>query len=1143
MQNSLNIADFLPKYPYIENINDSHTHTSDLLAYNDISFEQAIFNKKEFYENRLETIETKPTTKGDLMKHQRIVARYMSIVTPYDGLLLFHAMGSGKACSAIGIAEELLYRSSMTDATQINGKIKGIIFIARGPNILNNIAKELVYVCTDGKYIPDDLDRIKPEMRAAKIRRHLAPFYKFFTIDKFIKTINSLSKDDIIKRFSNYAFCFDEVHNLRVKDMNPKNPANSDYTIIHKFLHLIENKKVILMSGTPMADAPSEIADVMNLILPRDQQMPRGDHFDNTFLIQDPEEPLIYNINRSNVDLLKSFFKGRISYLKSIVADIDITYEGTTLGLLNNFTIYIDDMVVDSIQNISYLQAYAQDSQKFSLQNIQISTILSDEENVLDTEPTKNIATGITGLFHNSQQAAVFVFPDGSYGSVGFKRYITETTTSNVFNMLTGATQHTEFKITRQPIDAERKILESLEMFINKEGPDKKLDQLAKLSIKFANVIRLLQDNKKSKRSSFVYCNWVKGSGLIVFALILEIFGYSRASGGETTPKPRYALLTSAVATENQISSFIDTFNKPENVYGEIINVVIGSKIISEGVTLKNVQDIHILTPHWNFTVTEQALSRAIRAFSHDTLRDANHKNKINKPIEVKVYLHTVIPAIQEPNGDWVHELDESIDLKMYEKSEAKDISIKRIENVIKQSAFDCALNYKRNKRDGREDYSRDCDYNECQYTCDGIDKYELTKSELDLSTYRLYYQSERINNFVSILKKLFLEYFIISYSQLLHQHSSYYSEFEILSALNKLINNSIPVYNKYGFLCYIQNFNNFYFLVNNLGIDNAATPQQYYTKYPPINSPLTFNSLVGKLRTTNFPNIIQKICTIPFVMPTNPNFTINEQSRISLFNKLPLEIQEQFLEAAYISKNTLHSTSTPLADWIIQLTNLYIVSSPSNPSIITSLLLASTNTFRVYDASTTSWSNADAEQTKNCITTITNIFEFQEKSPYGYYGIESYDKFYIKETQQQSAQKKGRDCTTIQIWQLYYIILKFNAIMLTDITIHNEPSFQEIKNSLEASPHFRTLHENINRNDPKFGTNMLSKNYKNGLYMIYLYILNKIQKPKICEDIKHFLHQHHYIVGYYLTTKNFKTDPVPIEKQKRKKPTIAPRK
>lgn len=40
----------------------------------------------------------------ELMPHQSFVKNFMSFQTPYNSLLLYHGLGTGKTCSAIGIA-------------------------------------------------------------------------------------------------------------------------------------------------------------------------------------------------------------------------------------------------------------------------------------------------------------------------------------------------------------------------------------------------------------------------------------------------------------------------------------------------------------------------------------------------------------------------------------------------------------------------------------------------------------------------------------------------------------------------------------------------------------------------------------------------------------------------------------------------------------------------------------------------------------------------------------------------------------------------------------------------------------------------------------------------------------------------------
>ena len=67
----------------------------------------------------------------ELAPHQAFVRNFLSFQTPYNGLLLYHGLGSGKTCSAISVCEEM--RSYM----QQMGITKRIMIVA-SPNVQDN---------------------------------------------------------------------------------------------------------------------------------------------------------------------------------------------------------------------------------------------------------------------------------------------------------------------------------------------------------------------------------------------------------------------------------------------------------------------------------------------------------------------------------------------------------------------------------------------------------------------------------------------------------------------------------------------------------------------------------------------------------------------------------------------------------------------------------------------------------------------------------------------------------------------------------------------------------------------------------------------------------------------------------------------
>ena len=141
---SINISD---------NIRDTETKNSSInlksqFSYPELSdtkFNLKITNKKEFldnisFENNIDDIEkiSNEICNQDfqLAPHQIFIRNFMSKLTPYNSLLLYHGLGTGKTCSAIGVSEEMrLYMKEMN--------IKRKILIIASPNVQENFRLQL----------------------------------------------------------------------------------------------------------------------------------------------------------------------------------------------------------------------------------------------------------------------------------------------------------------------------------------------------------------------------------------------------------------------------------------------------------------------------------------------------------------------------------------------------------------------------------------------------------------------------------------------------------------------------------------------------------------------------------------------------------------------------------------------------------------------------------------------------------------------------------------------------------------------------------------------------------------------------------------------------------------------------------------
>lgn len=1002
----MDISDFLPIYPEIDQ--------GDIPIY-DVPFNQAIYNKKEFYELKLQPTEARPE-KGELTRHQKVISRFMSTYTPYDSLLLFHAMGTGKTCSALGAAEQI--------KSENNG-IKKVIVLAKGKPILNNILKELIYVCTNNKYVPNPDPRgYKNEIQILK--KQVADFYRFYTFHEFASKIRNLKDSEINKFYSNTMIIIDEVHNLRIK--NKKLTGGVDvYAQIHRFLHHITNKKVLLLSGTPMQDLPQEIGSILNLMLPLDKQLPTGKKFIDEFL-ETPQSGSAYIFKKDKQEEFRSRIIGLVSYLKPMrSAMVEKKFIGDKISDLEMFKIYQDEM--SDFQSENYMKVYIEEKGDHS-----------------------NATKYYSGWFANSRQAASFVFPDGSYGNKGFKKYIDE-----------------KIKKTLSKKSKTYALKSDFKNLLTGGNYDEILQNIREYSAKYADAIDCILKNPQ--KNCWLYSNLVTGSGLIVLSLLLELFGFTKATGTERSGGKRYAILTGDLSP-NDINRIIRGFNHPRNAKGEYIQVILGSRVVSEGISLYNVQQVHILTPHWNFSETDQAIARAFRLGSHSALLKTQNR------VVVDVYLHAALPTDKK----------DSIDLKMYTKSEIKDVSIKSIERQLKIAAMDCELFKDRNdhrifRRVGlspsSEDFSRECEYAECKYTCDGITKSSSTQN---ISTYQLYYIQDKIRNVHKHVKELFRTRFIIQLSEITEAFTDY-TIFEILTAMSELVKNDTVIYNKYGFKNYIREQHNYFFLVDNI----SSVPDYlnvFYTRVPNLKLQENFENIVDKQYSKYLQQAISKLKTY------SESGDEDAIKRLLIRNfehpgkAIPEKIQEYLLEQAY-----LQETATPFGTWVKDYFSNKVITH--NSTIISTL--GEKN--RCLENGV--WQDCPDEIDEIVKQKQGDVQTQLENNPFGYYGIIENGRFKIRDVTDKSlltnikknVQTKGQVCQTTKKYKLLTVLL----------AIANEPVITGNKNIKDMKKEIQTLK---NYKDAKSTMESIDGDpTEKDIKILYYY--GAMKKPKICKTIQ----------------------------------------
>ena len=867
----MEIIDFLPKYPNIED-----TKYPNLNPYENKNFNDVLYHKKEFYENRLEEDEKFPSEKGMLTKYQNTIVRFLSSNTPYNRLLLVHDPGLGKTCSAIGSIERIKNE---------NSNFKGALILAKGDTILDNFKEQLVQKCTRGQYIPENFQKLSQREKVFRIKK-LISYYNFNTFQIFAKELEKINDTILKERYSNLIIVIDEVHNLRIQDKSQEDEKQpiEVYKQFHRFIHTVENCKILLMSGTPLKDSIEELSSIGNLLVSKDQQFPEGEQFLKEYTTL---ENNIYKIKDAKIPEIKKKLKGKVSVLKERPSKVQKKFLGKRLKHLD-----VDILEMSQHQLEGYIDAFNKDIE------------------------TKS-------LLENSREASLFVFPDGSYGNTGFKKYISEIEEKKIPSKRSKIALQKRYKFNNN-FDIK-----------NTDTDEVKLEKIKKYSCKYASVIEKIL-NKKG--NCFLYSSIVEGSGCILLSLLLELFGYSRANGTETEVGKRYALLTGSTTNKKTI---VERFNKLDNVEGEIIQIIVGSRAVSEGLSFNNIIFEGILTPHWNYSETSQAIARGIRLGSHNELI------KLGKTPKVEIQQSVA-------TSKNFKEKEYSIDLHMYKISEDKDVSIKSVLRILMEISFDCALNYKRNRIFGK-DGSRECEYQNCEYSCDGIDmkNMDIDPENIDYSSYNVLYstnehsdikkkveelfrkdtiltkdmllqylekyKNQELDNIIYILNQknseknlpkdtfhynrfleafsnypvkkimnslenMFRNNFLVSFGKLKSEFSDY-TNFEVITALRTIIDENIPLKNRYGFTNYLREEGNNYFLVGDVNIESQSY-NEYYTKNINIVNLDTYEDIIVRSISKNIINIVEKIFEKE-----------NEDILNKLCSYLPNQLQEILLE------------------------------------------------------------------------------------------------------------------------------------------------------------------------------------------------------------------------------------------------------
>ncbi len=104
------------------------------------------------------------------------------------------------------------------------------------------------------------------------------------------------------------------------------------------------------------------------------------------------------------------------------------------------------------------------------------------------------------------------------------------------------------------------------------------LQNINEYSAEYAYIIKSILNATRNGELSIVYNDSVRGSGLIVLTLLLELFGFTR-NNGTAKMKKSYGIFSNETTSVREIRALQKIFNSDENMNGNIMPVIFGSRL------------------------------------------------------------------------------------------------------------------------------------------------------------------------------------------------------------------------------------------------------------------------------------------------------------------------------------------------------------------------------------------------------------------------------------------------------------------------------------------------------------------------------------------------------------------------------------
>ena len=726
---------------------------------NDPNFNIKIALKKEFqdaqYDGQIRDIEKQADllckAKFELSPHQVFVKNFLSTDTPYKSLLLYHGLGTGKTCSAIGVAEEMRQYMKRTG-------LKRQILVVASPNVQGNFRQQLfderkltkvtnaanpneftwnIESCVGNSLIneinPNSIHNLSREKLTSNINSLINENYAFLGYIQFAnvakahmlvqtgdadkKEQKSQDEHSIRKFFDDRLIIIDEVHNIRLADDSNRKEMQQVAAVLMKVVKHARGLRLLLLSATPMFNSYREIIWITNLLNSNDGRslIQTSDVFENdgTFKKGTSKEDRGDDILRRKLTGYVSYVRGENPYtfpyrlyptvfspenaLKSFVYP-RIQMNGIEIDSpIQNINVYVNRVERTTYQMQVYLSIidYMRRKSHGFYTNAGIYREMPNFDNME--------SFGYT-LLQRPLESLNIVYPDEDISQMLRTSDRANKYSDDLFQSALGGTGLSKVVsfATMENDEPLKHDYEYQPSILKKYGRIFSPENIPKYSVKIAEICNSV---KMSEGIVLIYSQYIDG-GVVPIALALEEMGLSRYSSG-LQGRHRHLFKKAPTSPIDAISMLPRSeMANPQSFQPAQYIMITGDK----GLSPSNNEDVKYATNRDNMDGSKVKVVIISKAGSEGldfkAIRQIHilepwfNMNRIEQIIGrgVRNLSHCALPFRKRNVQIYLHSTfiegaeEEAADLYLYRLAEKKAVQIGKVTRLLKETAADCIL-------------------------------------------------------------------------------------------------------------------------------------------------------------------------------------------------------------------------------------------------------------------------------------------------------------------------------------------------------------------------------------------------------------------------------------------------------------------